>query len=85
METEDDRAARAAVRASWPGGLRPLASLRERDDLLLDRTPAERMAMVWRLTLDAWALGGRELPDYARGDAPGRVLRSAPRSGRAAP
>lgn len=25
------------------------------DDVITDATPAERMAMVWQLTLDAWA------------------------------
>ena len=25
------------------------------DDVIIDATPAERMGMVWQLTLDAWA------------------------------
>jgi len=31
--------------------------------------------MVWRLTLDAWAMAGRELPAYRRDEAPGVVRR----------
>ena len=75
MSTEDEaRAARARARATWAGrvardgthapALAPPAS-----------TPGERLAMVWRLTLDAWAFSGRAIPDYERKDAPGRVLR----------
>lgn len=33
-------------------------------------TAAERVAAVWRITLDAWALSGRELPTYTRDQMP---------------
>lgn len=38
-------------------------------------TAAERVAMVWRLTVDAWALGGAAIPDYDRAHTPGRMVR----------
>ncbi|WP_156427964.1 hypothetical protein [Thiohalocapsa sp. ML1] len=37
--------------------------------------------MLWRLTLDAWALTGRPWPDYPRTAAPGRVVRPTPAAG----
>jgi hypothetical protein len=38
-------------------------------------TPSERVAMVERLTMEAWAMSGRPLPSYARAEAPGRLVR----------
>lgn len=38
-------------------------------------TAAERLAAVWAITADAWALSGRPIPDYSRAAMPGRVLR----------
>lgn len=69
---------RAAARASWPGVKLPAATTTS-DDLSATTTAAERIAMVWRLTLDAWALSGRPIPDYRREDAPGRVIRPVSR------
>jgi hypothetical protein len=31
-------------------------------------TPGERVAMVWRITQDAWASSGRPLPTYTRSE-----------------
>lgn len=42
---------------------------------VLAMTPDERVAMVWQLTLDAWAVAGREIPRYARHAMPGRMVR----------
>lgn len=42
------------------------------EDELVGGTAAERIAMVWQLTLDAWAMSGQPLPTYARHEAPGR-------------
>jgi len=36
--------------------------------------------MVWQLTLDAWELAGREIPNYPREEAPIRVVRSGVRA-----
>ncbi len=40
------------------------------DDLSSTTTVAERLAMMWPLALDAWALTGRPLPDYERAETP---------------
>ena len=37
-------------------------------------TAEERVAMVWPITCDVWALSGREMPTYERKDMPVRVL-----------
>ena len=39
-------------------------------------TPSARVAMVWELTLDAWASSGEPIPSYVRAQAPGRMLRT---------
>ena len=36
-------------------------SLKEETDDLKNTTPAERLGMMWQLTLDAWALKGEPL------------------------
>jgi hypothetical protein len=35
----------------------------------------ERLALVWRLTREQWALRGEPIPEYDRRHAPGRVIR----------
>jgi hypothetical protein len=45
------------------------------DDLSDQTTPAERVAMMWSLSLEAWRLGGRPLPDYDRAHIPARLFR----------
>ncbi|MFK7988520.1 MAG: hypothetical protein AB8I08_21050 [Sandaracinaceae bacterium] len=70
---EQERARRAARRASWTGAVRSLHEEGD-DDVLATSTAAERLGMMWRLTLDAWTSMGRPIPDYARADAPGRVI-----------
>lgn len=75
--SDDARSARARARQQWPvvrGRLDEQAA-----ELLLDVPPATRVAMVWALTVDAWALRGEPIPDYARADAPGRVVRPGKR------
>lgn len=49
------------------------------DDLSDSTTPAERLAMMWRLAKEGWALAGRELPTYERGNAPTRLYRHGER------
>jgi hypothetical protein len=71
---DDARRARAAARRQWPiRGYR--LGEEPGEDLSATTTAAERMAMVWRLSLDAWAMTGRPLPNYRREDTPGRVIR----------
>jgi hypothetical protein len=43
--------------------------------------PSARIAMVWPVTLDAWAASGRPMPNYERANAPGRIRRGAQREG----
>ena len=64
-----DREERARARRTWPGGL------------TTEHAPAQlptaeaRLASMWQLALDAWALQGRELPRYTRAEMPGRLIR----------
>jgi hypothetical protein len=70
----NDAEARRRARASWP--IRAVKLGREELVDPRDRsTVDERVALVWQLTLEQWALAGREFPDYRRSDAPGRVVR----------
>lgn len=67
-----------AARGSWP--IRVYRLGREPgDDLSATTTAAERLAMVWPLTLEAWAVAGKALPTYSRGEAPIRAVPSGVR------
>jgi hypothetical protein len=62
------------TRADWP--IRRFALGQEPGDDLSDlTTPAERIAMMWRLAREAWTLAGRPLPAYDRASAPTRLYR----------
>lgn len=65
---DPDRRSRFSVARVHPLGREPA------DDLLRRTTPAERLAMVWPLTLEAWSLTRRPLPDYEREETPVRVV-----------
>ena len=65
---------RRRARAEWP--VRKFRLGEEPDDGLADTTVEERVAMVWQLTLDAWASAGRQIPDYPRSEMPVRILRN---------
>jgi hypothetical protein len=70
-----EQEARAAARRNWPVrafhlGEEPV------DDLKATTTASERLEMVWQLTVDAWALSGRKIPDYPRNETPVRIVRS---------
>jgi hypothetical protein len=73
MSPLDEVARRAALRASWPGTVTSLAAAAEAADLSTATTPEQRVAMVWELTLGAWAVSGRPLPEYTRAEMPGSV------------
>ena len=69
---------RAAIRranaADWPLRAYPIAEEPLRDPL--DRsTVDERIASVWPLTCEAWAVAGKAVPSYRRSAAPGNMLR----------
>ncbi len=49
------------------------------DDLSDSTTPEARLAMMWPLTLEAWALSGGRLPDYRRSETPVSIRRGLDR------
>lgn len=72
MSTPEER---RRARAAWPVrrfrlGEEPLVD--ERDASTVD----ERVALVWKLTCEQWAIGNREWPAYRRSEMPGRILRN---------
>jgi hypothetical protein len=73
VDDENARRSRAAARATTPIRKLALEDEAEPDLALLDAS--ERIALVWEVTLDAWASSRRPIPDYARADAPGRMIR----------
>lgn len=73
---DERQAERARKRRSWP--IRKFRLGQEPDeDLSATTTPEQRLGMMWPLAVDAWMLGGREIPDYRREDTPGQVMRAA--------
>ena len=74
--TPEERAEARRRRArAWP--IRSHALGREPEvDPLDDSTVDERIALVGVLTMEAWQLSGRELPDYERHRMPGSITRS---------
>ena len=74
----DDAARRRAARASW--SLRVFRLGEEpTEDLSATTTVAERLAMMWPLALDAFAMTGQPMPTYTRDEMPGRVIRGRKR------
>ena len=63
----------SSSRASWPVRRFRLGD-EPGDDISAFTTAEERLAMMETLALEAWALAGRPLPDYRRGDCPVRVV-----------
>lgn len=50
--------------------------------LLVGTTAKERLEMMWPMTVDAWTLAGKKIPDYSRDKTPVRVIRRGkPRRG----
>jgi hypothetical protein len=64
---------RRSDRASWPVRVFGLGD-EPGDSLVHSTTPEERLAMMWPLTLSAWALAGKPLPDYERRHMPVRYI-----------
>jgi len=73
-EREERAAARRAHPEDWPIRVYRLGEEPD-DDLSETTTMAERVAMVWQLTLDAWASSGQPIPDYPRDQTPTRLIR----------
>lgn len=73
MDSDEARRARALARSGWQ--LVSHALGHDPIDQLAGSTPAQRVAMVWRLTQDAWASSGRPSPSYSRSEMPGKLIR----------
>ena len=56
-------------RSSWPVRVFRLGE-EPVDDLSLTTSAEERLAMMWPLALETWALTGRPLPQYSRAETP---------------
>jgi hypothetical protein len=67
--SERAQAAAAASRGSWPVRVFRLGA-EPPDDLSGTSTPEQRLAMMWPLALEAFALTRRPLPEYRRFDTP---------------
>lgn len=61
-------------RSKWPVRVYRLGE-EPADNLLETTTAEERLAMVWEITKDVWALSGREMPTYTRDQMPVRISR----------
>jgi hypothetical protein len=73
-EEERERATRAEARRSWP--IRKFRLGEEPgEDLSATTTAKERLEMMWPMTVDAWTLAGKKIPDYPRNKTPVRVIR----------
>jgi len=71
----DNEAAQERARSRRTWRVRRFALGREPgDDLRATTTAEERLAMMWPLAREAWALAGRDLPDYERANAPIRCV-----------
>jgi hypothetical protein len=68
----------SSPRAEWPIRRYRLGE-EPGDDLSATTTPAERLAMMWRLAKEGWARAGRSLPTYERATAPTRLYRPGER------
>ena len=73
--SEEDARTRAERRAQWPIARNALGQ-EPAEDLRATTSPSQRLEMMWQLAIDAWAMSGRALPNYARHEMPGRVYRS---------
>ena len=73
MMNPSDEPSRAAKRKSWPVRRYSLGG-EPGPDLSETTTARERLDMVWDLTLRAWALAGRALPDDSRASMPIRKV-----------
>lgn len=56
-------------RSDWPVNVYRFGE-EPNEDLSAATTPAQRLAMMWPLALEAWTLMGKELPDYDRANMP---------------
>lgn len=83
MSLQDPAAIRRReARRKWSVVKRQLTAASEPEASV---APEIAIAAMWQLALDAWAMTGRPLPDYARADTPvRRVAMEAPENERPA-
>ena len=74
-DSDEKQAARARARSLWPVRKFKLGE-EPSDDLSDTTTAAERLAMMWPLAVQAWALARRPLPTYDRSSIPIRIYRN---------
>lgn len=67
----DDVEAKNTDRSSWP--IR-VTRLGDDSEDALDTTAEQRLAMMWELVTQAWAIAGRAIPDYDRAHTPVRKV-----------
>ena len=71
-DAEDAARRRAKRRANWPIERRSLHD--PEPSLLHTTTAAERLAMMWPLAVEAWAMAGKPIPDFKWPEAPVRIF-----------
>lgn len=76
----EDPAARARARSEWPVRRYPLAG-QPSADLSATTTPAERIAMMWPLAVEAWTLANGPASPTPRSEWPVRRLKLGASSG----
>ena len=81
MESQSSSGDRRAGRAAWPVRVYRLGGA-PGDDLSRETTPAQRLAMMWPLAIEAWALAGRALPTYGRHELPLSMRQATPQPDR---
>ena len=72
------------MRRGWPIRVYRLGA-ETSDDLSGSTTAEQRLAMMWPLTVEAWSLSGRDLPQYVRYETPITTRRSSVTGGVSAP
>lgn len=75
-----DRQSRSAQRSQWSVRIVRGVVGKHEAAALEETSPEQRLAMMWELVVQAWALADRPLPEYSRHETPVRVLRDGARS-----
>jgi hypothetical protein len=70
---DDERAERARARNHWV--IRRTVLDDPGPSLLGVTTPAQRVAMMWPLAVEAYRVAGRPIPEFEWPQAPSRVIR----------
>lgn len=68
---QDDAAARSTARSDWRVSRHRLTDVHDTDGT----TAEQRLAMMWELVEQAWAIAGKTIPTYERAQMPVRLCR----------